>query len=174
MTKSSSIIKLAATAFIVLTIASSPENASASHNGKPYEMWAKQYFSAREYYHRVYSRYFSQYHDRFPEQHQQSVHLVVAPTEVSSQQTTASVQFTLSNTGSTTINLQNSAPWRITNDQGQTVFSPISAQVITPLAPGESKTWRWDLRNNQGARVPSGYYRVVFDGLGVSTRFFVQ
>jgi hypothetical protein len=92
----------------------------------------------------------------------------------SNQPITESVQFTLQNLGGRTIYLQNSAPWRIVNSNGQTVFTPISLQVITLIPSGGSRTWSWDLKDNQGERVPSGTYTIVFDQINVTIPVTIQ
>jgi PKD repeat protein/subtilisin family serine protease len=70
------------------------------------------------------------------------------------------VRITFQNTGSVTIELPNTAPWVIKDASGQIVFAPAAAQVITQVAPGETKTWSWDGRDNSGRQVPPGTYTV--------------
>ncbi len=70
------------------------------------------------------------------------------------------VRITFTNTGSVPITLPNTAPWTIKDPYGRIVYSPMAAMVITPIAPGGSKTWTWDQRDNAGARVPPGTYTV--------------
>ena len=41
---------------------------------------------------------------------------------------------------------------------GQTVFSPICAQVITPVPPGSSVSFVWDQKDDLGQQVPVGTY----------------
>src|SRR5659263_161793 len=70
------------------------------------------------------------------------------------------VTFTFTNNGIGIINLQNSAPWWVENAlTGEKVFSPISLAVITPLEPGQSISWAWDQKDDQGKQIPSGTYR---------------
>jgi hypothetical protein len=54
--------------------------------------------------------------------------------------------------------LPNSAPWLITDSNGDVVFSPIVLQVITLVGPGEAKEWIWNQMNNKGEPVPAGLY----------------
>ncbi|QAA77296.1 MAG: hypothetical protein BIP78_1530 [Candidatus Bipolaricaulis sibiricus] len=70
------------------------------------------------------------------------------------------VGITLHNTGSVTVDLPNAAPWAIRNSGGQVVFTPFAAMVITPVAPGTSRSWTWDGRDSFGAQVPPGTYTV--------------
>ncbi|MCX9027073.1 MAG: ammonia-forming cytochrome c nitrite reductase subunit c552 [Candidatus Methanoperedens sp.] len=70
------------------------------------------------------------------------------------------VTFTLTNNGIGIINLQNSAPWWVENARtGEKVFSPIALAVITPLEPGQSISWSWDQKDDQGKQIPTGTYR---------------
>ncbi len=64
------------------------------------------------------------------------------------------------NTGTVGIILPNSAPWRVKDAFGQVVFSPAAAMVIVSVAPGETRTWTWDQRDNFGRQVPPGTYTV--------------
>ena len=64
------------------------------------------------------------------------------------------------NTGTVGITLPNSAPWRIKDASGQVVFSAAAAMVIVSVAPGETRTWTWDQRDNYGRQVPAGTYTV--------------
>lgn len=70
------------------------------------------------------------------------------------------VRITFQNTGSVGIELPNAAPWVIKNASGRVVFSPVAAQVIITVAPGETRTWTWDGRDNSGNLVPPGTYTV--------------
>lgn len=70
------------------------------------------------------------------------------------------VQIAFQNTGSVTIELPNSAPWTIKDGLGRVVFTPIAAQVITNVAPGETRTWSWNGRDNFGNYVAPGTYTV--------------
>ena len=51
------------------------------------------------------------------------------------------VRFRFKNTSDTEIVLNNSAPWKVQNREGEIAFEPIALQVIVPLAPGEAKEW---------------------------------
>jgi PKD repeat protein len=70
------------------------------------------------------------------------------------------VRIRFQNTGSVAIELPNTAPWVIKDASGQIVFTPAAAQVVTQVAPGETKTWSWDGRDNSGRQVSSGTYTV--------------
>ncbi|HEY9206245.1 MAG TPA: hypothetical protein VIO58_10030 [Candidatus Methanoperedens sp.] len=70
------------------------------------------------------------------------------------------VTFTITNDGTETIDLPNSAPWRVENAKTvERVFTPIALDVITPLDPGQSMSWTWDQSNDEGKQVPAGTYR---------------
>lgn len=79
------------------------------------------------------------------------------------------VTFGLKNESSTTYVLRNSAPWRIVDSRGQTIFTPYALQVMTELKPGESREWTWEQRDHFGKPVPAGRYRVVFNSPRAST-----
>jgi len=70
------------------------------------------------------------------------------------------VRISFQNTGSVTIELPNTAPWVIKDASGQIVFTAGAAQVITQVAPGETRTWSWDGRDNYGRQVSPGTYTV--------------
>jgi PKD repeat protein len=70
------------------------------------------------------------------------------------------VRISFQNTGSVTIELPNTAPWVIKDASGQIVFTAAAAQVITQVAPAETKTWSWDGRDNYGRQVSPGTYTV--------------
>ncbi len=79
------------------------------------------------------------------------------------------VTITFRNTGTVRIELPNSAPWVIKNAAGQTVFSPVAAQVITPVGPGATRTWTWNQRDNAGNQVPPGTYTVELSTANAGT-----
>ncbi|MBC7099501.1 PKD domain-containing protein [Candidatus Bipolaricaulota bacterium] len=70
------------------------------------------------------------------------------------------VRITFENTGNVGIELPNTAPWVIKDSGGRVVFSPVAAQVLTTVGPGETRTWTWDGRDNAGNPVPPGTYTV--------------
>jgi hypothetical protein len=81
------------------------------------------------------------------------------------------VMFTVINNGTETIDLPNSAPWWVENAKtGERVFTPIAAEVITPLDPGQSKSWTWDQNDSEGMQVPPSTYRGVIN-LSVGNSF---
>ncbi len=70
------------------------------------------------------------------------------------------VTFTIINNGTITMDLPSSAPWWVENAKTrEEVFSPIALAVITPLEPGQSISWDWDQKDDQGEQVPPGTYR---------------
>lgn len=77
-----------------------------------------------------------------------------------------SVGFGLANNGGSRIELMNAAPYVIQRNEGgnwKTVFSPVAAQVITPLENGTTKEWQWDQAPDQGVAAQTGDYRVLID-----------
>ena len=71
------------------------------------------------------------------------------------------VQFRIKNIGVKEISLPNSAPWQIQTVDGKMMFSPVALQVIASLAPGETKEWNWEQKDNHGNQVKEGTYLVV-------------
>lgn len=71
------------------------------------------------------------------------------------------VKLRMKNIGLSEITPSNSAPWKIQTSDDKVVFSPVALQVIIPLAPGESKGWTWDQKDNNGNQVKEGRYIVV-------------
>ena len=70
------------------------------------------------------------------------------------------VTFRLINNCDEDLILPNSAPWTIKNSRGETVFSPISLQVITKIKPGGFKEWSWNQKDNHGENVEPGTYYI--------------
>jgi hypothetical protein len=68
-----------------------------------------------------------------------------------------------------TLTLRNSAPWVIKDSQGRVVFEPTAFQVITEVRPGETKTWTWDQKDNNGQQVPAGLYTVELETMDAGT-----
>lgn len=72
------------------------------------------------------------------------------------------VEFTLKNTGNVALELKNGAPFKIS--QGATVkFSPVATQALEAIAAGQSKTWSWDQKGDDGQQVADGTYAVTVD-----------
>lgn len=71
------------------------------------------------------------------------------------------ITFRITNNTAEEIYLLNSAPWQIRGIDGAVMFSPVSAQVILSLAPGESQEWSWDQKDSEGNQIPPGKYEVV-------------
>ena len=81
------------------------------------------------------------------------------------------VCFTLENQSQAEYILPSLAPYAIFNKEKPEVaiYSPVSAQVITPLKPKEVKKWCWDQKDIEGKEVSSGDYFVrltIFDKSG--------
>ena len=70
------------------------------------------------------------------------------------------VTFRLINNCDEDLILPNSAPWTIKSSRGETVFSPISLQVITKIKPGGFKEWSWNQKDNHGRSVEPGIYYI--------------
>ncbi len=73
------------------------------------------------------------------------------------------VQIRVKNIGHREITLPNSAPWKINTFGGEAVFTPVSLQVVVSLAPGETKEWSWEQKDNNGNQVKEGTYLVVLN-----------
>jgi hypothetical protein len=73
------------------------------------------------------------------------------------------VRFRLRNTGNTEITLNNSAPWKIQNREGEAVFEPIALQTIVPLSLGEAKEWTWNQKDKDDHQVSEDGYTVVLN-----------
>ncbi len=70
------------------------------------------------------------------------------------------VRITFENTGTVPITLPNTAPWVIRDASGRVVYRPMAAMLLTVVAPGETKFWAWNQRDNTGSQVPPGTYAV--------------
>jgi flagellar hook assembly protein FlgD len=46
----------------------------------------------------------------------------------------------------------------IVDEQGGTIFSPLTTQMIVNVEPAGKKKWCWDQRRNDGQRVEPGMY----------------
>jgi hypothetical protein len=76
------------------------------------------------------------------------------------------VSFTIENICSETVTLRTGAPWRIqkeVDEKWENVFVPLAIQVITPLEPGEVRSWSWNQRGQYGNYTGIGQYRVLLD-----------
>ncbi len=73
---------------------------------------------------------------------------------------TEPVTFGIRNNSSSPITIPNSAPWKVTDSNGASISTPVAAQVVTTLQPGQNKEWVWDQLNNGGAQVSPGTYIV--------------
>ena len=76
------------------------------------------------------------------------------------------VTLTIINTGWAgypTIHLLSTAPWyveRKIDGEWNSIFSPVSAQVMTSLEPGKLLSWIWDQTNDKGEQVSPSVYRI--------------
>ncbi|MCD6313284.1 MAG: hypothetical protein J7L79_05720 [Thaumarchaeota archaeon] len=84
------------------------------------------------------------------------------------------IKFVLKNECSYPIALRNSAPWKIKDELGRGIYSPIALQVIVEVDLESSKTWVWDQRDDRGSRVKPGTYFIVLETMnaGVLTKAF--
>ena len=71
----------------------------------------------------------------------------------------------LENLSNDIIYLPNAAPWTIIDEDGNTIFSPIAIQVLTPVNPKTRKHWVWNQKDNEGVQVGPGNYTVVLETL---------
>jgi len=71
------------------------------------------------------------------------------------------VEMYLESTGTTPIQLPNTAPWAVYKIEGGLfeIYTPTSAEVITEVTGHMS--WIWDQKNNLGERVSEGSYKIV-------------
>ncbi|OPY29294.1 MAG: hypothetical protein A4E28_00977 [Methanocella sp. PtaU1.Bin125] len=78
-----------------------------------------------------------------------------------------SVRFGMVNNGGDTLELMNAAPFEIQRKEGgtwRTVFTPVAAQVITPVRNGTAKEWQWDQQLDDLTAASTGDYRVLIAG----------
>lgn len=78
--------------------------------------------------------------------------------------TNETVRVGVANDGPGSVDLPNAAPYEIRrNESGawRTIYSPIAAQVITPLGEGRRLTWQWDQRLDDGSLAPFSDYEMV-------------
>ncbi|RLE85876.1 MAG: hypothetical protein DRJ41_00365, partial [Thermoprotei archaeon] len=71
------------------------------------------------------------------------------------------VRIILENKSRRTIYLPNPAPWTILDERGKPIYSPVAAQVITPIKPGEKKEWVWNQTTFNRTTAPPGRYQVA-------------
>ncbi|MBC7097501.1 S8 family serine peptidase [Candidatus Bipolaricaulota bacterium] len=79
------------------------------------------------------------------------------------------VVITFRNAGAVTIDLPSVAPWTILDQAGRVVYAPYAAMVVTQVAPGETRSWTWDQRDNSGDQVRPGSYTVELATLNAGT-----
>lgn len=71
------------------------------------------------------------------------------------------------------VTLPNTAPWVVLDSEGRLVFSPIAAQVLVEVGPGESRRWVWEQVDNEGRKVEPGlYFAEVLTSAGKFTALF--
>lgn len=79
------------------------------------------------------------------------------------------IRFTLRNQCDHPITLRSSAPWRIVDELGRVIYSPIALQVIVKVDSGESRNWVWGQRDDQGNQVRPGTYTIVLETMDAGT-----
>jgi len=87
------------------------------------------------------------------------------------------VHITFANLGSVNITLANTAPWTIVDALGRVIYTPMAAMVLTTVAPGDTRTWSWDQRDNSGLQVAPGTYTVELETMDAgkfTTTFVIQ
>ena len=84
------------------------------------------------------------------------------PAQTNSYRPGMMVRFMVTNVGTEEITLSNSAPWEIRTLDNEVVFQPVALQVIVSLAPGGTKEWSWEQKDNNGSQVKEGTYLIVF------------
>src|SRR5574340_949164 len=73
-----------------------------------------------------------------------------------------SVHIRIINSGTTTLTFSDSSyGLRILALDGTTIYSPISAQVISTLEPKEEKTFVWNQTRTSGTKVFEGRYQII-------------
>jgi len=90
------------------------------------------------------------------------------------------VTLTITNTGTTAINLPSIAPWWVErfdddNRNWVHVYSPIVILIIPePIEPGQSMSWSWDQSDSREEQVSPGTYRIGihWDGMTSYTQEF--
>lgn len=78
--------------------------------------------------------------------------------------TNETVRLGVANDGPGSVDLPNAAPYEIRHNESgvwRTIYSPMAAQVITPLGEGRRLAWQWDQRLDDGSLAPFGDYEVV-------------
>jgi len=83
-----------------------------------------------------------------------------------------SVMFGMVNNGGSSLELMNAAPFEIQRKEGdtwRTVFSPMAAQVITPVQNGTTREWHWDQHLDDNSAASFGDYRVLIAGKYAAT-----
>lgn len=69
--------------------------------------------------------------------------------------------FELVNRSRETVRLSSPQPWRVLDEKGKIIYSPIAAQVIVDLYPLNTKRWCWDQTDMDGGLVPPGVYSIT-------------
>ena len=68
------------------------------------------------------------------------------------------VRITLDNRTTATVIMPNPAPWAIHRPTGAVAFAPNALPATTTLAPGKSRSWIWDQKDQASQQVVAGYY----------------
>jgi len=78
------------------------------------------------------------------------------------------IQIRIVNSGTTELTFSDSSyGLKITGLSGILMYSPISAQVISTLDPGDEIIFSWDQHKNDGDAVLNGVYKISVKGLDV-------
>ncbi len=77
-----------------------------------------------------------------------------------------SIQIRIINSGTVPITFSDTSyGLQISGLDGIILYSPIAAQIISTLQPGEEKTFEWDQIKNDGDAVHEGTYKITSSGL---------
>ena len=73
------------------------------------------------------------------------------------------VNIRIINSGTTPLTFSDSSyGLRILALDGTTIYSPISAQIVSTLNPKEEKTFVWDQTKTDGTKIFEGRYQIVY------------
>lgn len=78
------------------------------------------------------------------------------------------VEIVLENKSNNNIILPNSAPWKIVNEKGENIYTPLSLQVIVTLNPNEKLTWKWKQKDMTGKQVQREKYYIILETVNMN------